>query len=173
MDQEGLSLDKRAHKRIFKTSVVLATGTLVDNDTTVVDEKHLEEEVSTSSSQSNASDFNVEKSASMKRNNMLAMMATNGLSNLLEETHRCKTSNYACPDCCQTFSTEHEVMVHSLLCQCNAASPLSSERSEFKYSTQEGVEVQNFDIKLLNKDFFKSPRPTTRFIANQAHLLTI
>ena len=151
MNQQGLSLGKRK----FKNPVVLATGILVDNDTTVVDKKHWEE-ASVSSSQSNGFDSNVEISASLKREHILTVMTTNRQRDLLEQTHYRETNNYACPDCCRIFSTEHEVMVHSLTCQYNVSSPLSTGRPELKYSTEEGVEVQEIDMNLNEKDDIKN-----------------
>lgn len=142
-------------ERKFKAPVIIATGTLLlDNNIPVVDGEHEKnEEDSFYSSQSrygsSANNSEVEVSASNKRENFLTILTTDGQTIPFEQPYY-YDNNWTCPHCDHSFGTEHEVMVHSLSCKRNSASPLAPEvktRSELQHPTQEGVEVQTIEVK--------------------------
>ena len=157
MGQKELSHAKRY---LYKAPVVIATGTLVDNNMPVVDDEHktIEEDSFYSSHSrhgSSAGDSQVEGSASIKIENILTIMTTDGQTILFEKPYYCDTNNWTCPHCDRDFCTEHEVMVHSLSCKYNSTSPLAlkmKSRPHIQHSTQEGVEVQSIEVKMQVKN---------------------
>lgn len=149
MEQKELS-----HERKFKAPVIIATGTLpLGNNIPVVDGEHEKnEEDSFYSSQSrygsSANNSEVEVSASNKRENFITILTTDGQTIPFEQPYY-YDSNWKCPHCDHSFGTEHEIMVHSLSCKHNLASPLApkvKKRSEMQHP-QEGVEVQTIEVK--------------------------